>query len=321
MTESRTTWRALVATMPTANGTARMRLWRAIKGLGCGVLRDGVYLLPDSDSVNQVMAVLAQDVIDADGQAYVLQIAAATDDQARQFMAMFDRSSEFAEIAKEISTVHARVRKLREADLRKRVKSLRGQLDALQAIDFFPGDPSETIATAMTQLETAALERLSPGEPHAQRRALPRLDTSRYQRRTWATRQRLWIDRIASAWLIKRFIDPRARFEWIAKPAECPRDAVGFDFDGAEFSHVGDKVTFEVLATSFGLDEDVPLRRIAAIVHFLDIGGVPVPEAAGLERLIAGMKQICDGDDELLAQCRKIFDGLHEAFRLEENAE
>ncbi|MBX9964714.1 MAG: chromate resistance protein [Burkholderiales bacterium] len=314
-------WRILVVTMPTANSTARMRLWRAIKGLGCGVLRDGVYLLPDSAGADSSLAALADDVIGAGGQAHVLQIAASTDDQAAQFAAMFDRSPEFADLAKEIATVHARVKKLGEADLRKRMKSLRSRLDALQAIDFFPSDASTGTALAMTRLEATVTERLSPGEPHPQQRSVARLDPADYQRRTWATRRRPWVDRIASAWLIKRFIDPRARFVWLAKPKDCPRDAIGFDFDGAEFSHVGDLVTFEVLAASFGLDEDVPLRRIAAIVHFLDVGGAPVPEAAGLERLILGLQRICEDDDQLLTQARMLLDGFYEAFKTEETSQ
>lgn len=314
-------WRILVVTMPTANSTARMRLWRAIKGLGCGVLRDGVYLLPDSAGAEISLAALADDVVAAGGQAHVLQITASAEEQASQFATMFDRSSEFADLAKEMSTIHARVKKLGEADLRKRMKSLRSRLDALHAIDFFPGDAAVDAAMAMTRLEATVVERLSPGEPHPLQRSVVRLDPADYQRRTWATRRRPWVDRIASAWLIKRFIDPRARFVWIAKPKDCPRDAIGFDFDGAEFSHVGDRVTFEVLAASFGLDEDVPLRRIAAIVHFLDVGGAPVPEAAGLERLISGLQHICEDDDQLQAQARTLLDGFYEAFRAEETQE
>jgi len=313
-------WRMLVVTMPTANSTARMRLWRAIKGLGCGVLRDGVYLLPESDEAGRALTALADDVLAAGGQAHVLQITAANEGQFAQFTAMFDRSAEFAGLSKEIAMVHARVKKLGETDLRKRVKSIRSRLDVLQAIDFFPAAASADAAAAMARLESAAIERLSPGEPHPQQRAIARLDVSDYQRRTWATRRHPWIDRLASAWLVKRFVDPRARFVWIAKPADCPRDAVGYDFDGAEFSHVGDKVTFEVIASSFGLDDDVALRRIAAIVHFLDVGGAPVPEAAGLERLVAGLQRICEDDDALLAQTRKIMDGFYEAFQAEETS-
>jgi hypothetical protein len=93
------------------------------------------------------------------------------------------------------------------------------------------------------------------------------------KRAVWGTRQHLWVDRVASAWLITRFIDNEATFVWLAKPSDLPRGAVGFDFDGAEFTHVSELVTFEVLLASFGLDGDEALQRIGTMVHGLDVGG------------------------------------------------
>jgi hypothetical protein len=95
---------------------------------------------------------------------------------------------------------------------------------------------------------------------------------------------------MASAWLIRRFIDRKAKFLWLDEAKRCPKRALGFDFDGATFTHVGGRVTFEVLAASFGLDADPALARIAAIVHFLDVGGVPVAEAPGIEAVLAGLR-------------------------------
>lgn len=105
---------------------------------------------------------------------------------------------------------------------------------------------------------------------------------------------------MASAWLIHRFIDPRASFRWLEKPADCPKRAVGFDFNGAEFSHVGARVTFEVLAASFGLDHDPRLARLGRLIRYLDIGGVPVPEAAGFASVMAGARARHDEDDDAL---------------------
>jgi hypothetical protein len=90
----------------------------------------------------------------------------------------------------------------------------------------------------------------------------------------WATRRRPWVDRLASAWLIQRFIDPEARFLWLAAPEDCPATAVGFDFDGAPFSHVGTLVTFEVLVRRFALEAVIP-DSLGRLIHFLDVGGVP----------------------------------------------
>jgi hypothetical protein len=155
---------------------------------------------------------------------------------------------------------------------------------------------------------------LAPGEPHAVAGQIKKLNLNDYQGRVWATRKRPWIDRLASAWLIRRFIDPQARIKWLDHPADCPKRALGFDFDGATFSHVGDKVTFEVITRSFGLDADPTLEKIAALVHYLDVGGIPVSEAAGLEAIIHGVRSRFTNDDKFLAETEKILDFIYDGY-------
>jgi hypothetical protein len=134
-----------------------------------------------------------------------------------------------------------------------------------------------------------------------------------YRGRTWATRQRPWADRLACAWLIRRHIDPQARFLWLNEPANCPPEALGFDFDGATFSHVGAKVSFEVLLESFDLEQPA-LKRLGALVHFLDAGGVEPPEAIGIERVLAGLLEAITDDDQLMLVASGVFEGLRVAF-------
>jgi hypothetical protein len=122
------------------------------------------------------------------------------------------------------------------------------------------------------------------------------------------------VDRVASAWLIRRFIDPKSTFRWLESPAACPKKAVGFDFDGAEFTHVGGRVTFEVLLVSFGLDHDRGLMRLAALVHYLDVGGVAVPEAPGLTAILAGARTRVADDDTLLETMSTVFDDLYTTY-------
>ena len=155
---------------------------------------------------------------------------------------------------------------------------------------------------------------LSPDEPHETEGRVPRLDIDQYQGRVWATRRRLWVDRVASAWLIRRFIDRDARFRWLAKPSDCPKSALGFDFDGAAFTHVGDRVTFETLMASFALEDDAALARLAAMVHQLDVGGEPVPEATGFEAVMAGARERLPDDDALLAEMSTVLDSLYAHF-------
>jgi len=141
----------------------------------------------------------------------------------------------------------------------------------------------------------------------------------RYQGRVWATRKKPWIDRLASAWLIKRFIDRKARFRWIDKPKDRPKGALGFDFDGADFTHVGNRVTFEVLLSSFGLDMDPALNRLASTIHFLDVGGIPVDDAKGLETILKGARDKARRDDELVLAAASIFDHVYSAYRSTES--
>jgi hypothetical protein len=194
------------------------------------------------------------------------------------------------------------------------VLRLRKDFEIVAMLGYFPNTAREQVASVLVDLEQAISERLSPGEPRAVQRRIKLLQRQDYQGRIWATRQRPWIDRFASAWLIRRFIDAEARFIWLEMPEDCPSEALGFDFDGAAFTHTGAKVTFEVLLASFGLTEDTALSRIGVLVHFLDVGGIPVPEAAGLETLIGGMRQRWTDDDELLAETENIFDAFYQAF-------
>jgi hypothetical protein len=159
------------------------------------------------------------------------------------------------------------------------------------------------------------------GEPRAGTAEIRRLATADFSGRTWATRKHLWVDRMASAWLIKRFIDKKAKFLWLDNPKKCPKMALGFDFDGSAFTHVGGRVTFEVLATSFGLDQDRAIARIAALVHFLDVGGEPIAEAAGIETVLTGLRAAAADDDKLLAESGRVFDGLYHAYRKESEDE
>ena len=166
------------------------------------------------------------------------------------------------------------------------MRALAQRLDALRGIDYFDSDRGAKAATALETLRLECEARWSPGEPTGrQRSGIVRLDPADYRARVWATRRRPWVDRLASAWLILRFVDPSARIVWLKSTAKVPKGALGFDFDGAAFSHVDGKVTFEVIAASFGLDGDEALRKIGEAVHYIDIGGAASDEAAGLEAM------------------------------------
>lgn len=308
-------WLILIVSLPTQNAAGRMRVWRALKAMGCGVLRDGVYLLPNRPGSRRALQDQAEDVLAGGGNAQILVLDSEDGTQQAVFEGLFDRSGEYAKLIEAIrQAADLEPASEEPARLRKQLDRLSKDFEALVAVDFFPGEAREQAAVALEDLEHAVAAALAPDEPHAVQRRIERLDPAEYRGRPWATRQRPWVDRLASAWLIQRFIDPEARFLWLASPADCPADALGFDFDGATFTHVGAKVTFEVLLASFGLARDAVLQRLGGLVHYLDVGGIPVPEAAGLESLLRGMRQRLPDDDALLAQAGQVFDSLYLDF-------
>ena len=306
-----TSWLLFIASLPTTGATARMRLWRAIKALGCASLRDGAYLLPDTPAHAAALDDLAAQTNDEGGTGWVVNVAPRSADTEAAFRTLFDRAADYATLATQLLAAKRALAGQDAADVAKTVRRLRKDLDAVRRIDFFPGPAADDIRSAWSDFEDAANAVLSPGEPHAEQRAIARLDRQRYQGRTWATRRHLWADRVASAWLIRRFIDQDARFLWLASPADCPPDALGFDFDGAAFTHVGDKVTFEVLLASFGLEDERGLAQVARLIHVLDVGGAVAPEAAGLEAILSGARARLPDDDDFLREIGTVLDSLH----------
>ncbi|MBX3670716.1 MAG: chromate resistance protein [Rhodocyclaceae bacterium] len=303
-------WIALITSLPTENATARMRAWRSLKASGAAVLRDGVYLMPERDACRLTLDTVAADVLAAGGSALVLRIE---EPDGATFPDLFNRSEDYATLLAEIAKSRVGLDADTATDALKQARKLRKALASLVEIDFFPGEARRQAETALQDMELMAGRALSPDEPHPVESAISHLEISTYRRRTWATRRRPWVDRLASAWLIYRFIDPEAHLLWLDSPSHCPSEALGFDFDGATFSHVGARVTFEVLLASFGL-ETPALQRLGALVHFLDVGGVQPPESAGIESALAGLRETISDDDQLLTLAGAVFDGLLASF-------
>jgi len=307
-----TGWRLLVISLPSNRATPRMRVWRALKGLGAAVLRDGVYLLPDSLSAHKAFTQQASEVERSGGTAQVLRIDSPTAEQEHQFRALFDRAGDYARIMQVARKLKTGLSPRRHATAVRTLKQLRRNFELVHATDYFPGPAAAQAGELLAEVEGALTV---PGEPRMQAGRIPRLNRKDYRGRTWATRARPWVDRLASAWLVKRFIDPKARIVWLKDPKRCPRNALGFDFDGATFTHVGARVTFETLLVSFSLEDDKALLQLGGLVHYLDVGGVPVAEASGVEALVKGARASIADDNKLLNEASRLFDHLYIAFQ------
>lgn len=308
-------WLMLVASLPGRRQTPRMRLWRALRGAGAAILRDGVYVLPANKEMEGFFRAQADEVTQAGGSVHVISFESSGSRQEAEMRERFDRTAAYAQCLERLATLCARFPNLTEPAARRRLAGARRELEAIATTDFFPGAPRAQVESALADAEQALNSRFSPDEPSTRTDAIPRRRGKDYQNRIWATRRHLWIDRASSAWLIRRFIDTRATFQWLKRPADCPKRAVGFDFDGAEFSHVGVRVTFEVLAAAFGLDRDPQIARLGTMIRYLDVGGVPAPDAAGFASVMAGARaRHGENDDALLKDMAVVFDCLYAGY-------
>lgn len=230
-----------------------------------------------------------------------------------QFLPLFDRGADFAALLADLPPIQALLATGDRAEATRLCRKARKAFVQVADTDFFPGEAQRQVDTALQALEAAIARAAAPDEPQALAGPIAVLQRAHYQGRTWATRARPWVDRLASAWLIRRHIDPQARFMWLAQPQDCPADALGFDFDGATFNHIDGRVTFEVLLASFALEMPA-LQRLGALVHFLDAGGVQPPEAIGVESVLAGLRATIPDDDALLQAASAVLDALLHQF-------
>jgi hypothetical protein len=311
-----TDWLVLTAALPTSPSGLRVRIWRALKATGCATLRDGVHLLPATAASADALWAIEKSIQDGGADAHMLKLQARDAAQEKTFRALFDRSEQYADFVQSLKDARKAVKAGTEPELHKLLRTLDQQLQAIRAADYFPSSAGTHAADGLATLRAEVEKKLSPGEPAARSGAIERLPKASFQGRTWATRQRPWVDRLATAWLVQRFVDAKPKFLWLADAKKCPKTALGFDFDGARFSHADGKVTFEVVALSFGLEDDAALQRLGELVHCIDIGGIAVDEAAGIETLVRGLQAQHADDDTLLAAACALFDTLYAALRL-----
>jgi hypothetical protein len=304
-------WLVFVASLPIDDPAVRMRVLRTLESLGCAVLREGVYLLPDHPATRQGLTRLSEYVGRLSGSANVLSVAAIDAAQAGAFRALFDRSAKYDELVKTVTGLRSGFGISDPSAIARVLNKQRREFDAISALDFFPSAARQRAERVLGQTEAEVRKLMFPDAAGPGRAAQ---SASNYLKRVWATRRPLWADRLASAWLIRRFIDPEAKIVWLDKGQESPSTAVGFAYEGASFSNSRNRVTFEELLAGFDLDRNATLVKIGSLVHYLDAGGTPVAEAAGVETLLQGARRRSSNDDELFRESEKTFDLLYEAY-------
>jgi len=299
----------MIASLPTEDPAARMRMLRTLESLGAAVIREGAYLLPDNAAGRQGLDRLAEYIAKGAGSAQVLQVLPASEAQDRYFRGLFDRSARYADLVKVVESLKVGYGISDPSALSRVLHKQRRDFEAISALDFFPTEGQERARAALAATEGAVHKLMFPTQSQVGRQPdAPLL------RRVWATRKPLWADRLSCAWLIRRFVDPEGSVQWLEKAQAAPGQAVGFAFDGARFGNSASQVTFEVMLRHFGLGDNAALAKIGGIVHFLETREAPVPEAAGVQTLLQGASRRATNEDELLAEAEKTFDLLYEAY-------
>lgn len=307
-----THWLAYVTTLPTDEPAARMRVLRTLESLGCAMLRDGVFLLPDTPAARQGLTSLSDHVARINGSAQLLAVTSMDEAQSRQFLGYFDRSHKYDELVKAVASLRSAAGISDPVSIMRALQKHKREYKIISALDFFPSEPRDRAARALTDAERAVHALMFP---QTQRRG-GTVDTAgkQYFQRAWATRKPLWADQLASAWLIRRFIDPEATMVWLDKNQACPERAIGYAYDGAMFCNSKDRVTFEEMLASFKLEQNAPLARIGTLIHALDAGDTQVAEAAGVQTLLQGAIRRTENEEQLLAEAEMTFDLLYEAY-------
>jgi hypothetical protein len=302
-------WLVLTYSLPTGpNSSARVSLWRRLRRIGAVTVSGGAYLLPDRDACREAFQWLAQEIRQAQGEALILhvdQVEGLSDAEAIQlFHSVLHKG--YAELETQVVALEEQLAgdQLTRAAALEGLERLRRRLGELSRIDYFDTPEGGQLAARLSQI--AAL--LSP--PPAQPLVAP-VAIAAFQGRRWATRPRPHVDRLACAWLIRRFIDPAAEIVYTATPIP---DDVAFDIDGGTFSHTGSRCTFETMLAAFGLDAPA-LQTMAEIIHVIDLndGQYSHPEVPGLTAVLEGWLHLDVVDTEREAWGRALFEGLYQA--------
>ena len=297
-------WLLLLVSLPPRPSSLRVRAWRRLRALGAVPVKSSAYLLPFSADCYEQFQWLAQEIQKDGGEATLLKVDRIENMKQANVIRLFQeaRNADYAALAER----YRRLLKGRRPRLADELGRLSREMDRLTDIDFFDAPAKRE---AQRTRETVEM-RLAPPRERQGQPAAP-LDLGALKGRRWATRPRPHVDRIASAWLIKRFIDPDAEFRF-APAEEIPADAIPFDVAGAEFGHQGDDCTFETLLRRSGL-RDRKLAAIAEIVHEADLRDQKYlrDEARGIDLALRGLLAAIKDDHEALAYGMTLFDGLY----------
>jgi len=301
-------WLLLLYGLPTKKSAARVNLWRQLKKAGALPLKTSAYLLPDQPEHHERFQWLAQQVRDGGGEATIIHVTEieglASDDIVRQFNEA--RAADYDTLRPSLNELLSRNKKQLDESFAADLEKATRQFEDIRKIDFFDCPRSQDVQMLLKRASSLR---------NGKSKGLPQLTAKRFFGRTWLTRPRPQIDRVGSAWLIRKFIDPKARFIFASDPAKYP-DAIPYDMFEVEFSHHGDDCTFETLVKRFGIPDKAVLK-IAEMVHDTDLedGKFQTTECVGIDQILKGWAKKGLSDKELLERGGECFDALYQQLR------
>jgi hypothetical protein len=317
-------WLLLIHQIPLKPAYFRVKIWRRLQGLGAVAIKNSVYVIPKNEETLEDFQWVLREIAQGGGEASICAanfIEGLTDEQIE---AMFQaaRDTDYAQIAEEarsvLDSVPASASAITDEDktgIEANLSRLKKRFSSVTALDYFYAPGRESAETVMKQLEARLKEarrKTETDEAETEKRDLGDL-----RGRTWVTRKGVYVDRIACAWLIRRFIDPDAQFKFVSGKGYRPRTGeLRFDMFEGEFTHEGDLCSFEVLVKHF-FPADQALTEIGKIIHDLDFkdSTFKKPETDGIGGLMDGLASIHKSDEARLDRGKAIFDDLYEYFR------
>jgi hypothetical protein len=311
-------WLLLIHQLPAKPAYLRVKVWRRLQALGAVPVKNAVHVLPATAEAQEDFAWVRREIVEGSGEAMLCEAQFVDGLSDREIRELFlqARDADYHALADEAralaAALEAAASSEQRAEAQRQVARLRTRLGQIVAIDFFGASGREVVDGLLGGLEHklgAAEEAPAPAS----------LAYDRFEGRVWVTRRGVYVDRIASAWLIRRFIDPKAEFKFVPAKGYAPRPGeLRFDMFEAEFTHKGDRCTFEVLLDELLVEHTEPaLQVIAEIVHDIDLKEAKFghPETDGIRTMIAALCAASDDDAERLRRGAALLEDLYRYFR------
>ncbi len=317
-------WLLFFYSVPSKPVSNRMKIWRRLTQAGALQFKGAAYILPHSEEHYEFCQWLVSEAIGMGGEAAFVQVEKIETMQNREIIDLFNKQRErdYQDIEKGLEGLERKIQSIKKGSsihgnkkLSEQLYKLLKEFESIRRIDFFSSKAGAVLKKRMETLQ-AELKGIESVYTDIRIPAIVPRHINDYQGKTWVTRKRPFVDRMASAWLIRKFIDPAASFEFIDEKdiKHLSKNKVAFDVMGGEFTHIGDMCTFEVLIKSFNLT-DRRIKKIAAIVHELDIKDdkFKTSEAKGIEEILAGIRKTSKSDSDALERGMGIFEMLYES--------